>query len=317
VKPVRIGSRGSKLALWQAEHIRERLKRECGIESEIVVIKTSGDRLQSAAVAQVSAEMGGKGIFIKEIEDALLEGRVDLAVHSMKDVPTETPKGLNFPAVTKREDPRDCFISRGGTLLARLPQGARIGTSSLRRQSQLRHYRPDLKMEELRGNVDTRIRKLENGQFDGVVLAKAGLERLGLSVKISEIISPEVILPAVGQGALAIEARKSASALQEALTTLEDAETRLAITAERALLAELEGGCQVPLGAWARKENGNLLLDACVLSADGAECVRRSASGSVGNSNEAGALGKRVAGELLDAGADRLLRLAGRSVGGD
>ncbi|HEV2299315.1 MAG TPA: hydroxymethylbilane synthase [Candidatus Acidoferrales bacterium] len=316
MKSLRIGSRGSKLALWQAEHIKDRLARECGIEAEIVIIKTSGDRFQSAAVAQVSDQAGGKGIFIKEIEDALLEGYVDIAVHSMKDVPTETPRGLCFPAVTKREDPRDCLVSRGGESLARLPRGARVGTSSLRRQSQLRHFRPDLHAADLRGNVDTRIRKLETGEFDAILVAKVGLDRLGLSAKITEIISPEVILPAVGQGALAIEARESDAEIRNTLGSLDDAETRLAVTAERALLAELEGGCQVPLGAWARNEDGSLRLDACVLSADGAECIRRSASEVSKRLQGAEDLGRRVARELLDAGADRLLRLAGRSVSG-
>jgi hydroxymethylbilane synthase len=317
MKRMRIGSRGSKLALWQAQHIREWLARKCGIEAEIVIIKTSGDRFQSASVAKVSGEAGGKGIFIKEIEDALLDQRVDLAVHSMKDVPTESPRGLCFPAITKREDPRDCLVSRGRETLAKLPQAARIGTSSLRRQSQLRHFRSDLRVADLRGNVDTRMRKLETGEFDAIVVAKAGLERLGLSGKIAEIISPEVILPAVGQGALAIEAREADAQLREMLAALDDAETQFAVTAERALLAELEGGCQVPLGAWAHKEEGLMRLDACVLSADGAECIRRSALGSIESLKDSEALGRKVAQELLDAGADRLLRLAGRSVSGD
>ncbi|HKW87371.1 MAG TPA: hydroxymethylbilane synthase [Candidatus Acidoferrales bacterium] len=315
MKPLRIGSRGSKLALWQAEHIKDRLARECGIESSIVIIKTSGDNFQSAAVWQVSGAVGGKGIFIKEIEDALLERRVDIAVHSLKDVPTETPRGLWIPAITKREDPRDCLVSRGGDTIAKLPNGARVGTSSLRRQSQMRHFRPDLRVAELRGNVDTRIRKLEDGEFDAVLVAKAGLDRLGLTGKITEIISPEIMLPAVGQGALAIEARDSEPDIRKALEKLNDAETRLAVTAERALLDELEGGCQVPLGAWARCENSSLRLDACVLSADGAECLRRSRSVDGRNLSDAESLGRHVARELLDAGADRLLRLAGRSVG--
>jgi hydroxymethylbilane synthase len=316
VKSLRIGSRGSKLALWQAEHIKDRLVRECGIEAEIVIIKTSGDRFQSAAVSQVSDQAGGKGIFIKEIEDALLEGRVDIAVHSMKDVPTETPRGLCFPAVTKREDARDCLVSRGGESLAKLARGARVGTSSLRRQSQLRQFRPDLRVADLRGNVDTRIRKLDAGEFDAILVAKAGLDRLGLGAKITEIISPDVMLPAVGQGALAIEAREVDAEIRETLGSFEDAETRLAVTAERALLVELRGGCQVPLGAWARSENDFLRLDACVLSADGTECVCSNASAMSKSLKEAEALGKRVAKELLDGGADRLLRLAGRSVSG-
>lgn len=315
-KPIRIGSRGSKLALWQAEHIRERLAGECGLDSEIVIIKTSGDRFQAAAVAQVSEQAGGKGIFVKEIEDALIEGRIEIAVHSMKDVPTETPRGLCFPAVTKREDPRDCLISREGRLLSALPRGACVGTSSLRRQSQLRQFRADLRVADLRGNVETRIRKLEAGEFDAILVAKAGLDRLGLSSKITEVISPEIILPAVGQGALAIEARESDKLVREALVALEDGETRLAVTAERALLAELEGGCQVPLGAWARVKDGSLHLDARVLSADGTEAMSRSGSAACKGLKDAEALGERVAKELLEAGADRLLRLAGRSVSG-
>jgi len=309
LRRLRIGSRGSKLALWQAEYIRARLLNDCRMESEIVIIKTSGDHFQSAPVAAI----GGKGIFIKEIEDALLDRRVDIAVHSMKDVPTATPSSLCFPAVTKRQDPRDCLVSRGAETLGKLPQGARVGTSSLRRQSQLRYFRNDLQVEEMRGNVDTRLRKLEAGEFDAIVVAKAGLDRLALSDKIAEVIAPEIILSAVGQGALAIEARESDESLRETLASFDDSETRAGVTAERALLAELEGGCQVPLGAWGRIEDGALRLDARVLAADGSECIARHASGSAAN---AGELGRRLGRELLDGGADRLLRLAGRSVGG-
>ncbi|HEV2616214.1 MAG TPA: hydroxymethylbilane synthase [Candidatus Acidoferrales bacterium] len=310
MKLLRIGSRGSKLALWQAEHIRQRLVRDCGAKSEIVVIKTSGDNFQIAPIA----EIGGKGIFIKEIEDALFDQRVDIAVHSMKDVPTVSPRGLCFPAITKREDPRDCLVSRDSESLADLPFGAHVGTSSLRRQSQLRYFRKDLQVAEMRGNVDTRLRKLETEEFDAIVVAKAGLDRLGLSDRIAEVIAPEIILSAVGQGALAIEARVGDEALREMLASFDDGETRAAVTAERALLAELEGGCQVPLGAWGRIENGELRLDARVLAADGSECIARSTSGSAAaNPDE---IGRRLARNLLDAGADRLLKLAGRSVGG-
>ena len=308
MKPLRIGTRGSRLALWQAEHIRARLLQEAGVESEPVVIKTAGDQFASTAIPDV----GGKGIFIKEIEDALLDERVDLAVHSMKDVPTETPRGLCFPAITKREDPRDCLVSRSGKPLAELLDGAHVGTSSLRRQSQLLHFRSDLKIVNLRGNVDTRIRKLDAGEIDAIVVAKAGLDRLGFSGRITEILPPSVMLSAVGQGALAIEARQEDARVLEILAQLDDAETRIAVLAERALLAELEGGCQVPLGAWARSENGCLQMDARVLSADGAECIERHADGSLQESEQ---LGRRTARDLLDAGADRLLRLAGRSVG--
>jgi len=309
VKPLRIGTRGSKLALWQAEHIRERLERDRGVSTEIVIIKTSGDKFDSAAVAAI----GGKGIFIKEIEEALLSGSVDLAVHSMKDVPTETPRGLAFPAITEREDPRDCLVSHRGETLEKLPRNACIGTSSLRRQSQLRHFRADLGVADLRGNVDTRLRKVDEGGFDAIVVAKAGLDRLGFGEKITEVISPEIILPAVGQGALAIETREDFASLIEMLAAFDHPPTRAATTAERALLAELEGGCQVPLGAWARMENGSLQIEARVLAADGSECIERRANGSADDAEE---IGRRLARELLDAGADRLLRLAGRSVSG-
>ncbi|MGB6485203.1 MAG: hydroxymethylbilane synthase [Candidatus Acidiferrales bacterium] len=309
MKPLRMGTRGSKLALWQAEHIRAKLLQEAGIESELVVIKTAGDQFASAAIPDV----GGKGIFIKEIEDALLEERVDVAVHSMKDVPTATPRGLCFPAITKREDPRDCLVSRSGHLLAELPAGARVGTSSLRRQSQLLCFRRDLQVANLRGNVDTRMRKLDAGEVDAIVVAKAGLDRLGLSDKITQILPPNIMLSAVGQGALAIEAREGDARTIEVLATFDDADSRAAVNAERALLAELEGGCQVPLGAWARIEEERLRLDARVLSADGAESIHRRAEGSPPDGER---VGRNLARELLDAGADRLLRLAGRSVGG-
>jgi len=306
---LRIGTRGSKLALWQAEHIRDRLHREQAIGSEVVIIKTTGDKFSSAAVPDV----GGKGIFIKEIEDALLEGRVDLAVHSLKDVPTLTPRGLVFPAITKREDPYDCLISRSGRPLAGLPAGARVGTSSLRRQAQLRFQRGDLQILNLRGNVDTRLRKLDSGEMDAIIVAKAGLDRLGLAARITETLAPDIMLPAVGQGALAIECRESDSGVIDALASFDHAETRSAVAAERALLAELEGGCQVPLGAWARIEKQQLQLDARVLAADGSECIARHANGSA---DAAEKIGRQLARELLAAGADRLLRLAGRSVSG-
>jgi hydroxymethylbilane synthase len=308
VKSLRIGSRGSALALWQAQHIRQRIRESCGIESEIIAIRTSGDRFEHAPIGQI----GLKGVFIKEIEEALLEGRVDLAVHSMKDVPTEIPSGLAFPAMTKRDDVRDCLLSRCGKKLADLAAGARVGTSSLRRQAQLRHYRPDLELRDLRGNVDTRLHKLEAGEFDAIVLAKAGIDRLGQGAAISEVIAPEIILPAVGQGALGIECRKADPEVFGLLQKLDDYRTRAAVTAERALLAELEGGCQVPLGAWGRIENGELVVEAAVLSADGAECLRRKLAGAVA---EAPQVGRHLALELIDAGADRILRLAGRTLG--
>jgi hydroxymethylbilane synthase len=305
LKTLRIGSRASLLAQWQANHVREQIATLCGVESEIVLIKTSGDRLEHAPVNQI----GLKGIFIKELEDALLDGQIDLAVHSVKDVPTETPRGLTFPAVLRRHDVRDCIVSSAGTGFAALRQSARIGTSSLRRQSQLRHHRPDLDIRELRGNVDTRVRKVESGEYDAVVLAKAGLDRLGWVHRISEVLSPQICLPAVGQGALGIESRSRDTALNDLLARLDDAETRSAILAERALLAALQGGCQVPVGGWARTEHGEFILEAVVASVDGADYIRERAAGSPAQPE---ALGESVARSLLEAGAVRILEMAGR-----
>src|SRR5208337_3483046 len=222
--PLRIGSRGSILARWQAEFVRKQLFQVSGVEAEIVIIKTSGDKMQQAPLTQI----GGKGIFIKELEEALLEETVDLAVHSVKDIPTETPRRLHFPAVCRRDDVRDCLVSHKGAALANLKQGARVGTSSLRRQAQLRHHRPDLDIRELRGNVDTRLRKVESGEYDAIVLSKAGLDRLGWGQKITEALSPEISLPAVGQGAIAIEARVNDTEAADILGKLDDAETRTA-----------------------------------------------------------------------------------------
>ncbi|HTX16664.1 MAG TPA: hydroxymethylbilane synthase [Candidatus Baltobacteraceae bacterium] len=312
---LRIGTRGSSLALWQANHIADSLAKLHGVETDLVRIRTSGDRLQSASVIQVNEAIGaegGKGIFIKEIEDALLSGAVDLAVHSMKDVPTETPAGLAFAAITRREDPRDCLISRERLTLERLPQGARVGTSSLRRQAQLRHHRSDLDVVDLRGNVDTRIRKLDSGEFDAIVLALAGVTRLGTRDKVAQIFDEDLMLPAVGQGALGIETRADDAQTSGFVAALDDSETRACITAERALLRELQGGCQVPLGAWGRIRKGELHLEAAVFSAAGSESVRFDEAGSPA---EAEAIGIRLAQTLIEAGADKILRLAGRSVG--
>ena len=306
---LRIGSRGSALALWQAHHVRDAIEREHGIRAEIVVIKTSGDRLPDTPIAGMSV----KGVFIKELEDALIGRRIDLAVHSMKDVPTEIPPGLEIVAITKREDPRDCLVSRGGARLEALPAGASVGTTSLRRQAQLRRMRGDLDVRDVRGNVDTRLRKVESGEFDAAVLALAGLTRLGWASRATQIFEPGEMLPAVGQGALGIETRCDDRETQTLVASLDDAETRAAVTAERALLAELQGGCQVPLGAWGRIENGALVLDACVLSADGAESIRECARGTIENAES---LGRELGEKLLAAGADRLLQLAGRAMPG-
>jgi hydroxymethylbilane synthase len=313
VKALRIGTRASALALWQANHIKEKLRQLHGVDAELVRIRTSGDHFQTASVAQIGAEMGTKGVFIKELEDALLAGQVDLAVHSMKDVPTETPAGLAFPAITKREDPRDCLISSKSPALKDLPAGARIGTGSLRRQAQLRHYRHDLQVLELRGNVDTRLRKVAAGEFDAIILAVAGVTRLGAFERITEIIPPEIILPAVGQGALGIETREDDAGTAKLVAALNDPETHACVTAERALLHELEGGCQVPLGAWARLADGVLRLEACLLSPDGKECLRGESMGEAADAEE---IGKRLGKILRDDGAERILGMAGRPVGG-
>src|SRR2546427_4351786 len=238
------------------------------MEAETIIIKTSGDKMQQAPLTQI----GGKGIFIKELEEALIEEAIDLAVHSVKDVPTDIPSRLMFPAVCRRDDVRDCLV---GSTLANLRNGARVGTSSLRRQAQLRHLRPDLDLRDLRGNVDTRLRKVESGEYEAVMVAKAGLDRLGLSKGISEILSPEVCMPAVGQGAIGVECRLKDAEAGDLLAPLDDAATRSAVIPERALLAALHGGCQVPMGAWARVERGELLMDACVWSVDGSQCVKQ------------------------------------------
>src|SRR5881296_2932241 len=253
-------------AKWEGEFIRKQVFAATGREAEIVVIKTSGDKMQQAPLTQI----GGKGIFIKELEEALIEEAIDLAVHSVKDVPTDIPSRLMFPAVCRRDDVRDCLV---GSTLANLRNGARVGTSSLRRQAQLRHLRPDLDLRDLRGNVDTRLRKVESGEYEAVMVSKSGLDRLGLSKRISEVLSPEVCMPAVGQGAIAVQCRLKDTEAGDLLAPLDDRETRTAIIAERALLSALQGGCQVPLGAWARVERNELLLDACVCSVDGKRIV--------------------------------------------
>ena len=302
---LRIGTRGSLLAKWQAESIRKRVFAAAGVEAEIVIIKTAGDRMQQAPLTQI----GGKGIFIKELEEALLEESIDLAVHSVKDIPTDTPSRLMFPAVCRRDDVRDCLV---GSTLANLRQGARVGTSSLRRQAQLLHIRPDLDMRDLRGNVDTRLRKVESGEYEAILLAKAGLDRLGVSQRISEILSPEVCMPAVGQGAIAVECRLKDTETADILAPLDDAETRTAIIAERALLAALQGGCQVPLGAWARIERGELVLEACVSSVDGVQYVKQRATAPP---DQAAALGEHMARLLIEAGARSILEEVSRQRG--
>lgn len=308
MRHLRIGTRGSMLAKWQAEFVRKLILEKTGSDAEIVIIKTTGDKLQQASFAQI----GGKGVFIKELEEALLDETVDLAVHSVKDIPTEVPSRLCFPAVCRRADIRDCLVAANGATLALLRRGARVGTSSLRRQAQLRHVRPDLDLRDLRGNIDTRLRKVESGEYEAVMLAKAGLDRLGLSGRITEVMDPDSFLPAVGQGAIAIEARLKDEELGDALAALDDSPTRQAIMAERALLAALEGGCQVPLGAWARVERGELLMDAVVCSADGRQRIHRRGTAAPERARE---LGQQLAQMLVDAGAASILEEVSRQRG--
>jgi len=287
-----IGSRGSQLALWQARWVQSRLA-GLGIESRIEIIKTTGDKVQSVPLSSV----GGKGLFTKEIEDAVLAHQVDLAVHSLKDLPTAIPAGLQITAIPEREDPRDVMVGRS---LSELSPGARVGTSSLRRSAQLRRLRPDLRVESVRGNVDTRLRKLDEGQYESIVLAAAGLTRLGWSARIAEVLDPDVMCPAVGQGALAIETRIG----ENACALLDHAETRDAVTAERAVLSALGGGCLTPIGAHARVDGERLRLMAIVLSVDGAQSVRDQAEGLV---TEAERIGRELGARLLRQGASRIL----------
>ena len=305
MRTLRIGTRGSLLAKWQAEFVRKKLFTATGMEPEVVIIKTAGDRMQHAPLTQI----GGKGIFIKELEEALLEETIDLAVHSVKDIPTDIPSRLMFPAVCQRDDVRDCLV---GATLGNLRHGARIGTSSLRRQAQLRHLRPDLDLRDLRGNVDTRLRKVQSGEYEAVVVSKAGLDRLGFSQRISEVLAPDVCMPAVGQGAIAVECRLRDSEAGDLLASLDNAETRAAIIAERALLSALQGGCQVPMGAWARMERGELVMDACVCSVDGSQYVKQRASAP---GDQASQLGEHMARLLLEAGAQSILEEVERQRG--
>lgn len=295
---LRIGSRGSQLALWQARHISALLRAQ-GHQVEIEIIKTTGDKITGVALAKV----GTKGMFTKEIEEALEAGRVDLAVHSLKDLPTTLAAPFEIAAITERADPRDAFLSIRFDGVNGLPQGARVGTSSLRRQAQLKRFRPDLEIFPLRGNVDTRVRKLEEGEYDAVILAAAGLKRLGKTEHIKEIIEPEVLCPAAGQGALGIEIRQGDTRMREFLAFLNDEPSRLATLCERALLNQLGGGCQVPIGAYAVVANGGIQLMAICARPDGSELLRETGSGS-----DPVELGQRLGNILLSRGGDRILQ---------
>ncbi|GMR04415.1 MAG: hydroxymethylbilane synthase [Thermodesulfobacteriota bacterium] len=298
-----IGTRGSKLALWQAEWVKSEIeKRNPGTGVTLERIKTTGDKITDVPLAQV----GGKGLFVKEIEEALLDGRIDLAVHSMKDVPTALPEGLHLRAITEREDPRDAVLSRTGVFLKDLPKGAKIGTSSLRRQAQILHMRPDFEIIQLRGNVDTRIRKLDEGHFDAIILAGAGVKRLGWEGRVTEYLSPEVSLPAIGQGALGIETRVDDEYINNVAAFFDHPGTSTAVRAERALLKRLEGGCQVPIAAYGElTEGGGLRLTGLVASTDGKTLVKDVLCGTAA---DAESMGRKLAEMLLKEGAWEILK---------
>ncbi|HEY3375082.1 MAG TPA: hydroxymethylbilane synthase [Candidatus Aquicultor sp.] len=295
-----LGTRGSKLALWQSNHVAAILKEKAGVEIELNIIKTQGDKILDVALAKI----GDKGLFVKEIETALLTGEADFAVHSSKDVPTEIPAGLTLGAFLKRVDPRDVLISRIGKGLLELPAGSVIGTSSLRRIAQVLNVRPDLQVKDVRGNLDTRLNKMAEGQFDAIILAAAGLDRMGWNENITERISSDIMLSAVGQGAIAVETRENDPDVAELMQYLEDAETRFSVTGERALLRELEGGCQIPIGALGIVKDGVLALDGMVAGLDGSKLIRDSIAGDPADANE---LGIALADKLREMGADEIL----------
>jgi hydroxymethylbilane synthase len=300
-RELKIGTRGSQLALYQANWVREKLvEAHPDLTVTLITIKTTGDKIQDAPLAKI----GGKGLFVKEIEEALIQKRVDLAVHSIKDVPTELPGELHLSAITRREDPRDVFISKNRKKLGELPHGAKIGTSSLRRQAQLLHFRGDFELIPFRGNLDTRLKKLEKMNLDGIVLAMAGVKRLGFESKIAEIIPVEISLPAIGQGALGIETRKGDQEVEERIHFLNDPPSAIAVSAERAFLKRLEGGCQVPIAAFAQVIDGNLRIDGLVGTIDGKRLIKHHLEGPI---DQAESLGAKLAEMLLRKGAKEIL----------
>ena len=302
VRELIIGTRGSALAVWQAEWVHTRLRElEPGLSVSVKRIKTTGDRILDSPLAMI----GGKGLFVKEIEEALAREEIDLAIHSMKDVPTHMPDGMEILSIPTREDPRDALITRDGVSLEKLPNGARIGTSSLRRQAQLLHARPDFRVEMLRGNVDTRLRKLDAGEYDAILLAAAGLRRLGLEQRITELLSYEACLPAIGQGALGLEGRADDRFVRELVGRMEDRPTRIAVSAERAFLERLEGGCQVPIAAYATVDNQTVMLRGLIASVDGRRVIRGSAEGPIGNAT---GMGTALAERLLSQGGREILK---------
>ena len=302
-----IGTRGSKLALWQAEWVKSEIQHmHPEIEIILMKIKTTGDMILDVPLAKI----GGKGLFVKEIEEALLNNKVDIAVHSMKDVPTELPEGLHLAAICKRENPRDTLITKVQSSKFRvqsfkdLPNGATVGTSSLRRLCQLRNIRPDLKILQLRGNLDTRIRKLDEGQFDAIIAAFAGVKRLGLAHRITEILEPEICLPATGQGAIGIECRINGKFINNILGALNHRETSISVRAERSFLRRLGGGCQVPIAAYARIEDGKVIMDGLVGSITGGRVIKGHAEGKLEDYER---LGTDLAEDLLSKGAKEIL----------
>jgi hydroxymethylbilane synthase len=294
---LRIGSRGSQLALWQANHISDLLRAQ-GHTVELEIIKTTGDKITDVALSKV----GTKGMFTKEIEEALVENRIDLAVHSLKDLPTELAADFEIAAVTTRENPRDVFCSVKFASIEALPQRANVGTGSLRRQAQLMALRPDLEIRPLRGNVDTRLRKLESGDYDAIILAAAGLNRLGKTQLVRQVIPVEMMTPAAGQGALAIEIRNGDAATRALLAFLDDAAARATTTCERSLLGKLGGGCQVPIGAFAEVNGDRIRLNALVAHPDGSKVLRETREG-----DDPVSLGKEVGEALLRRGGDVIL----------
>lgn len=298
---VRIATRNSPLAMWQAEHVKSRLLTlHQDIEVELIAMKTRGDVLLDTPLAKV----GGKGLFVKELEQGMLEGRADIAVHSMKDVPVEFPDGLHLAVICQREDPHDAFVSNHYDSIDELPQGARLGTSSLRRECQVRTRRPDLKVLPLRGNVNTRLRKLDDGEFDAIILAMAGLKRLGFDDRIRSAMTPEQSLPAIGQGALGIETRVDDEEMNALIAPLQDLDTTITVTAERALNRRLAGGCQVPIAGYAMLEDDEVWLRGLVGRPDGSQTLYAEKRGPAA---EADAIGEAVAEMLLSQGADKIL----------
>ncbi|ATC88155.1 MULTISPECIES: hydroxymethylbilane synthase [Pseudoalteromonas] len=300
-KLVRIATRKSALALWQAEFVKAELERfHADVRVELVPMSTQGDIILDTPLAKI----GGKGLFVKELEQAMLDGRADIAVHSMKDVPVEFPEGLELYTICEREDPRDAFVSNNFANLNELPQGAIVGTSSLRRQCQIKALRPDLDIRDLRGNVNTRLGKLDDGQYDAIILAAAGLIRLKMSKRIADYIEPEVSLPANGQGAVGIECRIDDEVTKALLAPLEHTQTRIRVNAERSMNRYLEGGCQVPIGAYALVDGEQVHLRGLVGAVDGSEILRDEVTGHV---NDAEELGIELAKKLLAQGADKIL----------